>query len=65
MREAKYNRPLTVAFTKAIFEEIKRLTDQQKISMAQWVRTVAEQALQIHSREEKNLKGTVQFTKSS
>lgn len=52
MRESKYNRPLTIAFTQEIFERIKQLTDQQKISMAQWVRTSAEQALQTQFHEE-------------
>jgi hypothetical protein len=52
MRESKYNRPLTIAFTQEIFEKIKRLTDQQKISMAQWIRAAAEQVLKLEVKND-------------
>ncbi|MGA3086879.1 MAG: hypothetical protein ABSE95_19175 [Thermodesulfobacteriota bacterium] len=39
MRESKCNAPLTVAFSKEAYNQIKSITDQKKISMAEWVRT--------------------------
>ena len=50
MREAQFNRPLTIAFTQELFEGIKQITDEQKISIAQWVREAAEEKL----KEERN-----------
>ncbi len=45
MREAKYNRSLTVAFEPEDIEEFKQITDEKKISMAQWVREAAKEKL--------------------
>ncbi|MEI7638389.1 MAG: hypothetical protein WCJ37_13855 [Syntrophus sp. (in: bacteria)] len=50
MREASFTRPLTVALPEEVFRQIKEITDEKRISMAQWVRAVAEKAL----AEEKN-----------
>jgi hypothetical protein len=45
MKQASFTKPLSVSFTQKIFQEIKTITDEQKISMAQWVRTACEKAL--------------------
>ena len=54
MREACFTRPLTVALPEEVFRQIKEITDENRISMAQWVREVAEKAL----TEEKNNENT-------
>jgi len=46
MREAQFNRPVTIAFKQKVFELIKCITDEQKISIAQWVREAAEKRLE-------------------
>lgn len=45
MREATLTQALTVAFTKEALAQIKAITDREKISMGEWVRTAAEKAL--------------------
>ncbi len=45
MREACFTRPLTVALPEEVFRQIKEITDEKRISMAQWFRAVAEKAL--------------------
>ncbi len=45
MRESRYNRPLTVAFSKEDFESIKQITDTERISLAEWIRIAVEKAL--------------------
>jgi hypothetical protein len=45
MKEAKFTKPLTVAMQPGVYEQIKQITDEKRISMAQWVREIAEKAL--------------------
>ena len=45
MKKASFTKPLSVAFSESVFQQIKKITDEQKISMAQWVRTACEKAL--------------------
>lgn len=45
MREACYTKALTVAFSERVYENIKEITDEKKISMGEWVRIAAEKAL--------------------
>ena len=45
MKVASFTKSLTVAFTKEVFQQIKEITDQQRISMAEWVRVACERAL--------------------
>jgi hypothetical protein len=45
MREACLTKALTVAFTKETFAKIKAITDQEKISMGEWVRIAVEKTL--------------------
>ena len=45
MKTALFVKALTVPFSKEVFQRIKEITDQQGISMAQWVRVACEKAL--------------------
>lgn len=38
MRQAKFNKPLTVSITEEQYSKIKEITDRESISMAEWVR---------------------------
>ena len=38
MREAEFSKSLTVALSVDVYQKIKQITDDEKISMAQWVR---------------------------
>jgi len=46
MREARFNKPLTVALDPIIYDRVKAITDRQKRSMADWVRSAVERALE-------------------
>jgi hypothetical protein len=46
MREAKFTKSLTVALPIDVYQKIKEITDDEKISMAQWVRKVVNVALE-------------------
>jgi len=52
MREAKFNKSLTVALPIDDYQKIKQITDDKKISMAQWVRKVVNMALEGDAVEE-------------
>jgi hypothetical protein len=45
MRTAKFNKPLTIALHPEVFDRVKQITDQEKRSMADWVRVAVDQAL--------------------
>jgi hypothetical protein len=45
MREAKFTKSLTVVLPMGEYQKIKQITDDKKISMAQWVRKVVNVAL--------------------
>ena len=48
MREAKFTKSLTVALPIDDYQKIKQITDDEKISMAQWVRrAVVNMALKV------------------
>jgi hypothetical protein len=49
MRKAQYTKPLTVALRPDIYEEVKRITDKEQISMADWVRDSIETTLSKNS----------------
>jgi len=38
MRQAQFKRPLTIAFRQEMFAKIKQKSDEEKVSMAEWVR---------------------------
>jgi hypothetical protein len=45
MRKSQFSRPLTIALPPDHFDQVKRITDDQQISMAQWVREAVAAAL--------------------
>ena len=52
MREAKYTKSLTVALPIDDYQKIKQITDDEKISLAQWVRKIVTMALEGDAVEE-------------
>ena len=52
MREAKFTKSLTVALPIDVYQKIKQITDDEKISLAQWVRKVVNLALDGDAVEE-------------
>ena len=52
MREAKFTKSLTVALPIDVYQKIKKITDDEKISIAQWVRKVVNMALEGDAVEE-------------
>jgi len=45
MKEACFTKALTVAFSEGVYGKIKSITDQERISMGEWVRLAVEEAL--------------------
>jgi len=45
MKERQFSKALTVALQMEVFEQIKRITDEKRISMAEWVRDAVDAAL--------------------
>ena len=56
MRTSKFSKALTVALPPDHFDRVKEITDDQQISMAQWVRDAVAEALDNIKREEDNMK---------
>ena len=52
MREAMFVKSLSVAMPEDLYQKIKEITDDEKISMAQWVRRAVNQALEGDAVEE-------------
>ncbi len=52
MKEAMYVKSLSVALSVDVYQKIKQITDDEKISMAQWVRRAVNQALEGDAVEE-------------
>jgi len=52
MKEAKFTKSLTVALPIDVYQKIKEITDNEKISMAQWVRRAVNMALEGDAVEE-------------
>lgn len=38
MKKSKFNRPLTIAFEAKMFEQIKKYSDEEEISLGEWIR---------------------------
>ena len=55
MKEAQFKKAFTVALNQEVFEQIKRITDENKISMAEWVRDAVDAALNNTKREEDDM----------
>jgi hypothetical protein len=45
MKEACFTKSLTVAFSEEVYNKVKAVTDQKRISMGEWVRVAVEEAL--------------------
>ena len=54
MKEALFTKSLTVAMSPDVYEKIKKFTDEEKISMAEWVREAVETALKTNLKEGSN-----------
>lgn len=53
MREAKFTKPLSLAVQPDLYQKIKEITDYERISIAEWFRRVAEEALSNFDKIEK------------
>jgi hypothetical protein len=51
MRTSTFNKPLCVAFESEVYQKIKSITDQKKISMAEWVRMAVQKVLEMDKDE--------------
>jgi len=47
MRKSQFTKALTIALPPEHYEQIKQITDDQQVSMAQWVRSVVAAALKM------------------
>lgn len=45
MREARFSKALTIALHPEVFDRVKQITDDEKRSMADWIREVVDHAL--------------------
>jgi predicted HicB family RNase H-like nuclease len=45
MRKAKFKKQLTIAILPEHFEQIQKITDDQEISLAEWIRNAVSAAL--------------------
>jgi tartrate dehydratase alpha subunit/fumarate hydratase class I-like protein len=52
MRVRQFSNSLSVALSQDHFEQIKQITDAEKISMAEWVRNAINVELQKYQHEE-------------
>ncbi len=52
MREALFQKSLTIALPQEVYLKIKNITDERKVSMAHWVREVAIDALSHYDTNE-------------
>ena len=52
MKTAQFTKSLTVSLRPEVFDQIRRITDEEKISIGEWVRDVVDAALLKNSREE-------------
>ncbi|WP_419657526.1 hypothetical protein [Desulfosarcina variabilis] len=55
MRKARFKKQLTIAIPLEHFELIKQATDEQEISIAEWVRDAMAQALLNHPERHQEL----------
>ena len=49
MREAKFSKPLTIALDPEVYDRVKQITDDEKRSMADWVREAIDRVLDENS----------------
>jgi len=55
MKQAQYTKALTIALPPEHFEQIKQITDEKKISLAEWVRDAVAAALATNQSKEDNM----------
>ena len=56
MKTQQFQKALTFALPMEHFEQIKQITDEQQISIAEWVRDAVTEALNNIKREEETMK---------
>jgi len=47
MKKAQFSKPLTIALKPEAFEQVKKITDEQEISIAEWIRNAVDMALAV------------------
>jgi predicted HicB family RNase H-like nuclease len=52
MRKARFKKQLTIAIPPEHFEQIQQITDEQEISLAEWVREAVASALAKYQQKE-------------
>ena len=55
MKEALFTKSLTVALSQDVYREVKKITDDKKISMAEWVRDAVQTSLPTKQQDEEIL----------
>ena len=55
MKQAVFTKSLTISMPPKDYEQIKQITDEQCISMAEWVRAAIDNALAKHQRKEETM----------
>jgi len=45
MKQAVFNKSLTISIRPDVFEQIKEITDEERISISEWFRAAADAAL--------------------
>ena len=55
MRKSQFSRPLTIAIPPDHFDQVKRITDEQEISLAEWVRDAVAAALETNQPKEEQM----------
>jgi len=48
MKTAQYTKPLTIALHPEVYAQIKQITDERKISIAEWIRDAVDSAIEKH-----------------
>ena len=52
MRKARFKRQLTIAISPEHFEQIKKITDDEQISIGAWVRKAVDATLKANQQKE-------------
>ena len=55
MIKARFKKQLTIAIPPEHFEQIQKITDEQEISLAQWIREAVSAALTTNQQEEETM----------
>jgi len=56
MKTAQFTKSLTVSMRPEVFDQIKQITDEKKISIGEWIREAIDNALADNNREEEPMK---------